>query len=574
METLKLDDSSYTAIWEKAVSRLQKQADWWSHRELSDPGVTLLEMWAVLCDMQSFYLDQIQESHYRGYLKLLGIPADQGSCARVRILFSRVAEDCVLPAGTKMLADTMIFEIPEETELTDNQICGLFREEDQYHAPTMLFARKFSFFLKSPEALFSILLEKPLKEDRRFSLYILLDEKQERNPAGPGFSLVRLTWEYRTERGWRAAQVLRDETAGLFYSGCVSLKTDCPMAVRQDGKYEIRCRVAEGEYDALPILYRIGLNTVEAVQRDTRCCCERGRFSSACRRIQMKSYLARTGRIRVFAGQGEGLWREITEECLVDPPVTDGGQSRYVYFRGDADVRFVCAVEGFEEEYLPCPITGVTSQRIVFPWKNILRDSVELMLAQDEEGLYREYRRTDPEEIGVPAAWHWGEGESEIVFGDGRHGDIPKTSEKGLLLTSLALFEGEEGNVSIGRIRQPEKPELFPDMCCTNLLTGEGGRDRKSFAEQFRKAREAMVRPGRIVTGEDAEKLARSVPGLLVREAKAEWKGNRLVVTIRPKVPLGEYCRERYRDMAEAYLEQYRPAGIEIRVEIASAVSA
>lgn len=572
METLRLDDSSYTAIWEKAVRSIQERADWWSHRELSDPGVTLLEMWAVLCDMQSFYLDQIQESHYRGYLKLLGIPADQGNCAYVRILFSRVAEDCVLPAGTKILADTMIFEIPEEVELTDNQICGLFREQDHYQAPTLLLSRKFSFSLKRPEALFSILLEKPLKEDRRFSLYILLDERRQRNPAAPGFFLARLVWEYQTEGGWRAAQILRDETAGLLYSGYVSLKTDRPMAVRKDGRCEIRCRVAEGEYDELPVLYRIGLNTVEAVQRDTRCCCEKGRFSAACRRVEMKSYLARTGRIRVLAGRGEGLWKEITEECRIDPPITDGGQSRYVYFQGDAEVKFVCAAEGFEEEYRPCPIAGVTAQRITFPWKNILRDSVELMLAEDEEGLYREYRRTDPEEICVPAAWHWGEGESEIVFGDGRHGDIPKASEKGLLLTSLALFEGEEGNVSIGRIRRPERPELFPDMCCTNLMTGKGGRDRKSFAEQFREARAALVRPGRIVTREDAEKLAESVPGLLVQEARAEWRGNRLVVTIKPKVSLGEYCRERYRDLAEAYLEQYRPAGIGIRVEIAFSI--
>lgn len=568
LETLRLDDSSYTDIWEKAVRRLQERADWWSHRELSDPGITLLEMWAVLCDMQSFYLDQIQESHYRGYLKLLGIPADQGSCACVRILFRGVVQDCVLPAGTKILADTMVFEISEETELTDNRICGLFREEDQYRAPAMLLSRKFSFSLKNPEALFSILLEKPLKEERRFSIYILLDERQKRSPAVPGFSLVRLVWEYRTEGGWRAAQILRDETAGLLYSGCVSLKTDCPMAARKDGSYEIRCRVAEGEYDALPTLYRIGVNAVEAVQRDTRCCYENGRFSPVCHRVEMKSYLARTGRIRVFAGQGEGLWKEITEECRIDSPATDQGKNRYVYFQGDADVKFVCSAEGFEEEYRPCPITGVTAQRIAFPWKNILRDSVELMLAEDEEGLYREYRRTDPEEICVPAAWHWGEGESEIVFGDGRHGDIPKASEKGLLLTSLALFEGEEGNVSIGRIRRLEKPELFPNMQCTNLMTGKGGRGAKSPAEQFREAGAALVRPNRIVTREDAEELAGRVPGLLVQEAGAEWKDNRLVVTIRPKVPLGRYCRERYRDMAEAYLEQYRPAGAGIRVEI------
>lgn len=569
MEALKLDDSSYTAIWERVVHRLQERSGWWSHREFSDPGITLLEMWAVLCDMQSFYLDQIQESHYRGYLKLLGIPADQGSCACVRTLFRRVAEECVLPPGTKLLADTMVFETVVEEELTDNRICSLIRGADGYRAPAMLFSRKCSFALKRSEVLFSILLEKPLKAGHRFSLYVLLDERRQRNPPAPGFSLVRLAWEYETEGGWRTARTLRDETEGLLCSGYVCLETDFPMKAGQDGSCEIRCRVAEGEYDELPTLYSISMNTVEAVQRDTRCCQEYGSFSQSCAGIELRSYLAKTGRIRVFAGLGEGLWKEITGECRMDPPVTAGGQKRYVYFHGNADVKLVCSAEGFEEEYRPCPITGVTAQRIVLPWKNILRDSVELMLAQDEEGLYREYRMTDPEEIRVPAAWHWGE-EGEIVFGDGRHGDIPKASEGGLLLTSLALFEGERGNVSIGRVRRLERPELFPNMSCINPMTGRGGRDRKSFAEQFREAGAALSGLNRIVTGEDAAELAVRVPGLLIQEAAAEWRENRLVVVIRPKAAsMGKYCTERYREIAEAYLEQYRPAGIKIQVEIA-----
>lgn len=191
------------------------------------------------------------------------------------------------------------------------------------------------------------------------------------------------------------------------------------------------------------------------------------------------------------------------------------------------------------------------------------------MLARDEDGLYREYRRTDPEEIRFDNAWHWGEKENEIVLGDGRHGDIPGASERGLLLTSLVLFEGEKGNVSIGRIRRMESPELFPEVSCTNRMTGKNGRNRRCPSEQFREAGKVLLRLNRIVTREDAEELAMRTPGLLVRDARAEWKENKLVVTIVPKVSLGRYCEEQYRNMTERYLEQYRPAGIGIRVEIA-----
>lgn len=86
LEEMKLDDGSYGEIYEKAMGRLRAQAPWWTHREVSDPGITLLEMWALLFDMQSFYLDQVQEEHYRKYLKLLGMEPDEGRQAFVWVL--------------------------------------------------------------------------------------------------------------------------------------------------------------------------------------------------------------------------------------------------------------------------------------------------------------------------------------------------------------------------------------------------------------------------------------------------------------------------------------------------------
>lgn len=567
-ETLKLDNSSYDLIWEKAAARLPERAAWWSHREISDPGITLMEMWAVLCDMQSFYLDQMQESHYRGFLKLLGMEPDEGSCAGVWVVFGRAGTDCILPAGAKVLADTMVFETAEETELTANRICGFCRGADGYQASGMLRSRKNRLALKKAEVLFSFFLEKPLQAGHRFSFYVLLDEQRQRNPPDSDFSLVRLGWEYRTKDGWKEARILRDDTLGLLYSGCICLGIDVPMAA--EGDWEIRCRVTEGEYDEMPVLYKISLNTVEMVQRDTRCCQEYGEFSESCGRIELCSYLGRTGEIRVFARQEKELWREITAECVIGPPISPYRQRRYVSYKGSARCKFVCSVKDFAREYGPCPITGVTGQRISLPWGNILRNSVELMLAQGEEGLYREYRRTDPEEVRWENAWHWGETGNDIVLGDGRHGEIPFPSENGLLLTSLALFEGERGNVAIGRITKQAEPELFHGISCRNLMTGRGGRNRRRPSEQFREAGDRLLQPERIVTGKDAETLAGRTPGLLIRDARAEWKERTLTVTVVPKVSLDNgFCRQVYRERVEKYLEQYRPAGIALRVEIA-----
>ena len=79
---ISLDDSSFEELYGQAMKRIRRQAPWWTHTEVSDPGIMLAEMWAMLTDMQSFYLDQVQESHYRKYLKLLGIRPEEGECAR------------------------------------------------------------------------------------------------------------------------------------------------------------------------------------------------------------------------------------------------------------------------------------------------------------------------------------------------------------------------------------------------------------------------------------------------------------------------------------------------------------
>ncbi len=564
------DDGSYDLLLEQAMERVQRQAPWWSHREISDPGVMLLELWTVLCDMQNYYLNQIQESHYRKYLKLLGMKPDEGECARVWVCFNGVTKDCILPRGTKLLADTMVFEIEEDAELTSNRLCGLCRGSDRYKAAGMGLSRKRSFVLERAEILFYLQLVKPVNAGGKLCFHVLLNEKGGRNPSDDGFSLVRLAWEYQTGGGWREAEVAEDETCGLLYSGSVCLRMDRDMAAGKDGNYEIRCRLREGEYDEMPILYKISLNTVRAVQKNTLCCREQGEFTEECREIELRGYLARTGQIRVLRRREtrEELWEDITGDCAIDPPITAERRKRTVSYEGGGRVMFLCSAEGVRESYLPCPVTGVAAQRIALPWDNVMRDSVELML--EEGGAYRPYRREDPEEKRYANAWHWQEEENGIILGDGRYGGIPPASEEGLLLTSLALFEGKKGNVSIGRISRLEKPELFPGITCVNLMTGKGGRDRQSPSGQFAEAGSGLRRVNRIVSGEDAAKLAEGTPGLMIKRVEAEWRNGTVVVTVFPAAVLkSPYCEEQYRRRTEQYLEAYRPVGSRIRVEIA-----
>lgn len=569
---VKLDDSSYEQLYEGAMERLRQQAPWWTHREVSDPGITLLEMWAILMDMQSYYLDQLQESHFRKYNKLLGEQPDAGESAWVWITFDEVTEELVLPRGTKLLADDIVFELEEETRLIPNKIVGVYRNSEHNLAHAMYMPRKSRFALESGKSLFSFALQRR-PEAKELSFFILLDETKRRNPAGLDFCMAELTWEYRSGEGWREAALLQDETCGLLYSGFVRLELKEDMVCTEGVGYELRCRIKKGEYDIMPVIYRICINIAKAVQQNTLCCTEERRFLPGERMLSLDSYLAQTGELTVLQEKGEGLWEDITPLCAIDPPITAQIRKRRITLpempklQNAGLFRIVCSVPGWREAFQPVHVTGVTSQQISFPIENIKRDSVKLLLRKGSGShLYEEYTCAEPEEC-PEKGWHWAEEEDAVILGDGRHGELPQEAEDGVLLTSLIAWEGDGGNIAVGRVEKWERPELFPNVFPVNQVSAKGGRKRRMPSEQFGLLRHKLLRQNRMVTNEDIQALALKTPGLLIRGAEAVWKNGGVEVTIYPAYPLrSSYCREKYRNAVAAYLEQFRLVGTCIRV--------
>ncbi len=585
-EVIRLDDNSYEKIYGKALKRLTNQAPHWTHRELSDPGITLLEMWSILSDMQSFYMDQTQESHYRKYRKLLGIPPEEGNYADTKVFFDKVEESIYLPEGTRIMAGEMCFETAEAVWLTSNHLKAFYLPEkdleqrNRIHVMNM--PRKTSFPLAQGKQLFSFELEKPMAEEEALRLFVLLDEKNKRNPAPEGYYMAQLAWEYWTEEGYRKAQVLRDDTRGLLYSGEITLKMDKPMKKTENGGYGIRCRIQKGSYDIWPVLYRISLNVVTALQKKTLCREEHFSLLEQEEKISMRSYLAQTGKLRVYAEREEGLWEDITSFCEIDPPITAERRERNIQLDGQAlgklsaqgtsRLKVISRAPDFLKEQEEVDITGVSTQAIPVLWDHLKRDQVKIMLEQGtESGLYREYQQVEPEEE-CTYGWHWQEERNTIELGDGRHGVIPKPAQDGFRFRQLVLWEGKKGNVAIGRIRKFEQEALFPGIICRNFMAGQGGRDRKSPSQQFSEIFASCQdgwREKRIVTQEDVRNLAMKTPGLVLKDVRAQWKENAVIVTIFPKEKLTQkYCQEKYISEVQKHLEAYRLAGCQIRVRL------
>ncbi|WP_429843538.1 hypothetical protein [Brevibacillus sp. FIR094] len=83
-----LDDRHFEEILEQAKNVIPKlQPEWGDHRH-HDPGITLLEMFAWLMEMQQYYLNRITEKNERKFLQLMGVHPQHQSYATTDVTFS------------------------------------------------------------------------------------------------------------------------------------------------------------------------------------------------------------------------------------------------------------------------------------------------------------------------------------------------------------------------------------------------------------------------------------------------------------------------------------------------------
>ena len=68
---IRLDTENFEEIVEKARKMIPGIDPNWTDFNYHDPGMTFLELFAWMKEMQQFHMDQIGDLHRRKYLKLL-----------------------------------------------------------------------------------------------------------------------------------------------------------------------------------------------------------------------------------------------------------------------------------------------------------------------------------------------------------------------------------------------------------------------------------------------------------------------------------------------------------------------
>jgi predicted phage baseplate assembly protein len=130
-----LDDRHFQDIVDQAKLLIPHYTREWTDHNVSDPGVTLIELFAWMTDMLLYRVNQVPDKNYIKFLELIGVHLDEPRSATVPITFYLSAAqpvDVTIPADTEVATvrtetnPATIFTTETELTIRPPVLSGLF----------------------------------------------------------------------------------------------------------------------------------------------------------------------------------------------------------------------------------------------------------------------------------------------------------------------------------------------------------------------------------------------------------------------------------------------------------------
>ena len=281
-----LDDRRFQDFVDDAKRLVQRRCPEWTDHNVGDPGVTLIEAFAMMADQLTYRLNRVPDRHYLRFLELIGVRLFPATAARVPVTFWLSAPQdrtVTVPAGTEVATRRTVGEEPvgfstfDElaivpvtlTELRSISAAGNVTE----HTPGLTF----SCFDARPALDDTFLVG---LSDAAPSCAVTLRVKCSIEGLGVDPDAPPLAWEAWTGDAWAPCEVDHDSTGGLNRDGDVVLHVPANHAPHLIGGLRagwLRARVVKPPahltpYSASPTVSRIEAFTIggttEAVQAE------------------------------------------------------------------------------------------------------------------------------------------------------------------------------------------------------------------------------------------------------------------------------------------------------------------
>jgi hypothetical protein len=289
-----LDDRRWTDLVDEGRELIPRFAPGWTDHNPHDPGITFIELFAWLVEMQIYQVNRVSDRHREAFARLAGVRRCRRTPARVILQIDGQPRDSiVIPEGeqlTTLEGEGLVFETDAPVQLTRSRLQVVTVDDgeapiDQTEANRKAGIAFLAFGERARQGASLILGFDEFYPRTEPRLRITFDVVTEDLLAGcgadkpsgrdcgekvtAGAAQVDLIWEYLGQSGrWSPLTPVSDETAGLVHSGTLTMPTP-PAAARRDRHVWIRCRIARGYYDVEPRLRRVSLNALPCSQRQT-----------------------------------------------------------------------------------------------------------------------------------------------------------------------------------------------------------------------------------------------------------------------------------------------------------------
>ena len=282
-----LDDRRFQDLVDEAKRFVQQRCPEWSDHNVSDPGVTLIELFAQMTDQLVYRLNRVPDRNYVKFLELIGLRRHPPTSAHVPVTFWLAAipnEAKVIPAGTEIATlRTSAEDSLEFTTSADLTIVAVARQtvrssieadRTRAHDDDLIKGVGFPCFSTPPnpgDALYVGLTDAAPANVVVITVRCSID--------GIGVDPLRppLMWEAWTGDAWVPCDVDSDSTGGLNRDGEVVLHLPADHAASIIAKQRsgwVRARVVAPDddrpaYSASPVIssvvaHAIG-GTVDAI---------------------------------------------------------------------------------------------------------------------------------------------------------------------------------------------------------------------------------------------------------------------------------------------------------------------
>lgn len=536
IELPRLDDQKYTEIVEAAKRRIPVIFPEWTDFNEHDPGITIIELFAWLKEMQQYTLDRIPDSTREAMLLLAGAEPRRPAPAKTRLGFSGDVPGR-LPAGSSAVsADGTEFTLTEPFVSQEFSVRSVFmRSAEGFVDVTGISAEPGTAFYPfgaeldcAGRSLF-IQTDAPVQE---LTLDIIADDRCEvaRNPYDSEDGAPRrIVWEYSTAGGFRECTVLRDETHGLSFSGRLTLHTGDDMAACQAevpaAGIWLRARVEYGGCEDMPLLSGIFTNTVELTQKHRE---------SAFRDVFLEDGRAEVEDVLAVSGQRMVMLRD--EHGWLDIPDPEeeitGSRVRFDLSQysgmtsgdGSPDVRVIFCTNDFGNR-IAFSSDGLSCQEFPFdPEGTLISEDLHVMVRDRSDSSFprwNEYSYID--DLARAGAYDrvftYDEKRRVIAFGDNENGEVPPIGNDNILIISCSLTSGAHGNISAGNLSEIRTES--GSFAVTQPMAAGGGCDRESYEASLRRFRYELSDCRRAVSAEDCRRLALRTPGLRIADVRA-----------------------------------------------------